>query len=136
MLNKVCIQGRLTKDPEVRNTSNQIAYCSFTIACERPFKDNSGQRQSDFINCVAWRNTATFIGQYFRKGDMTVVSGSIQTRSYDDNQGQKRYVTEIVVDEANFCTGKSENNNTQQTSQPKSVYQEPEESDEELPFDI
>lgn len=136
MLNKVCIQGRLTKDPEVRNTSNQIAYCSFTIACERPFKDNSGQRQSDFINCVAWRNTATFIGQYFRKGDMMVVSGSIQTRSYDDNQGQKRYVTEIVVDEANFCTGKSDG---QQTSQPpiqqKVKYEEPEEG-EELPFDI
>lgn len=102
-MNKVILIGRLTKDPDVRSTSNQTAYCNFTIAVDRRFKDNNGQRQADFINCIAWRQTATFIGQYFHKGSKMALTGSLQSRSYDDNQGQKRYVTEVVVDEVEFA---------------------------------
>lgn len=101
-MNKVILVGRLTKDPEVKNTASQVPFCNFTVAVDRRFKDANGQRQADFISCVAWRQTASFIGSYFRKGSKIGISGSIQTRTYDDNNGQKRYVTEVVVDEAEF----------------------------------
>ena len=101
-MNKVILVGRLTKDPEVKNTASQVPFCNFTVAVDRRFKDANGQRQADFISCVAWRQTASFIGSYFRKGSKIGLSGSIQTRTYDDNNGQKRYVTEVVVDEAEF----------------------------------
>ncbi|HPG64303.1 MAG TPA: single-stranded DNA-binding protein [Saccharofermentans sp.] len=101
-MNKVILIGRLTKDPEVKNTSSQVQFCNFTIAVDRRFKDANGQRQADFINCVAWRQTASFIGSYFRKGSKVAVVGSLQSRSYDDQSGQKRYVTEVVVDEVEF----------------------------------
>ena len=134
MLNSVDIQGRLTKDPELRNTSNQTAVASFTIACDRPFKDNNGNKQTDFIPCVAWRNTATFIGQYFHKGDMIIAHGRIQTRSYDDNQGKKVYVTELLIEEANF--GGGQKTETKPSSNEQSVYGAPEAEERELPFDI
>ena len=102
-MNKVELVGRLTKDPEVKLTSNQTQFCNFTIAVDRRFKDQNGQRQADFINCVAWRQTAVFIQKYFRKGSRIGLVGSIQTRTYDDQQsGQKRYITEVVIDEAEF----------------------------------
>ena len=106
-MNKAILVGRLTKDPEVKLTSNQTQFCQFTVAVERKFKDQNGQRQVDFINCLAWKNTAIFIQKYFHKGNRIGVVGSIQTRSYDDNNGQKRFVTEIVVEEVEFV----ENNN-------------------------
>ena len=101
-MNKVELVGRLTKDPEVKLTSNQTQFCNFTIAVDRRFKDANGQRQADFINCVAWRQTAVFIQKYFHKGNRIGLVGSIQTRSYDDQSGQKRFITEVVVDEAEF----------------------------------
>ena len=102
-MNKVELVGRLTKDPEVKLTSNQTQFCNFTIAVDRRFKDANGQRQADFINCVAWRQTAVFIQKYFRKGNRIGLVGSIQTRTYDDQQsGQKRYIPEVVIDEAEF----------------------------------
>ena len=102
-MNKVELVGRLTKDPEVKLTSNQTQFCNFTIAVDRRFKDANGQRQADFINCVAWRQTAVFIQKYFHKGNRIGLVGSIQTRTYDDQQsGQKRYITEVVIDEAEF----------------------------------
>ena len=102
-MNKVELVGRLTKDPEVKVTSNQTQFCNFTIAVDRRFKAQNGQRQADFINCVAWRQTAVFIQKYFRKGSRIGLVGSIQTRTYDDQQsGQKRYITEVVIDEAEF----------------------------------
>ena len=113
-MNKVILIGRLTKDPEVKNTSSQVQFCNFTIAVDRRFKDANGQRQADFINCVAWRQTASFIGSYFRKGSKVAVVGSLQSRSYDDQSGQKRYVTEVVVDEIEFMDSK--NDSTQQTA--------------------
>jgi len=131
MLNTVCLQGRLVKDPEVKNTTSQTAYANFTIACERPFKDNNGNRVSDFINCVAWRNTASFIGSYFSKGDMIVLHGRIQTRTYDDKDGKKVHVTEIVVDEVSFGGVKKEKDNMTVS---ESIYQD--NGSGELPFDI
>ena len=101
-MNKVELVGRLTKDPEVKLTSNQTQFCNFTVAVDRRFKDSNGQRQADFISCVAWRQTAAFIQKYFRKGNRIGLVGSIQTRTYDDQNGQKRYITEVVVDEAEF----------------------------------
>ena len=101
-MNKVMLVGRLTKDPEVKMTSNQTQFCNITVAVDRRFKDANGQRQADFISCVAWRQTAAFIQKYFRKGSRIGLVGSIQTRNYEDQNGQKRYVTEVVVDEAEF----------------------------------
>jgi len=101
-MNKCVIIGRLTKEPEVKNTSNQVTVCTFTVAVDRKFKDSNGQRQADFINCVAWRQTATFISQYFHKGSRIGLTGSIQTRTYEDKNGDKKFVTEVVVDEAEF----------------------------------
>lgn len=158
-MNKVILIGRLTKDPEVRNTSNQTAFCNFSIAVDRRFKDNNGQRQADFINCVAWRQTASFIGSYFRKGSKIAIVGSLQTRTYDDNQGQKRYVTEVVVEEAEFAdsanSGSRESAPVAQAPAPApssapvpeapkapaapidvSIYEEKDDGNGELPFDI
>lgn len=101
-MNKCIIIGRLTKEPEVKNTSNQVTVCTFTVAVDRKFKDSNGQRQADFINCVAWRQTATFISQYFHKGSRIGLTGSIQTRTYEDKNGDKKFITEVVVDEAEF----------------------------------
>lgn len=129
-MNKVIFIGRLTKDPEVKNTSSQVQFCNFTIAVDRRFKDANGKRQADFINCVAWRQTAAFIGSYFRKGSKVAVVGSLQSRSYDDQSGQKRYVTEVVVDEVEFMDSK--NDSTQQTAVESALTSE----DTSLPFEI
>lgn len=130
MLNRICLQGRLTKDPEVRNTQNQSAVASFTVACDRPFKNDNGSYDADFINCVAWRQTATFIGRYFHKGDMIVLSGRLQTRTYDDRNGNKVFVTEVIVEEANFGGAPSKKEENRDTS--------PTDHDEDapIPFDI
>ena len=101
-MNKAELVGRLTKDPETKLTANQTQYCNFTLAVDRRFKDANGQRQADFINCVAWRQTADFIQKYFKKGSRIGVVGSIQTRTYDDQNGAKHYIVEVVVDEAEF----------------------------------
>ena len=118
-MNKWCGIGRLTKEPDVKNTSNQVTVCTFTVAVDRKFKDSNGQRQADFINCVAWRQTATFISQYFHKGSRIGLTGSIQTRTYEDKNGDKKFITEVVVDEAEFVESlntsaqtKPENTNT------------------------
>ena len=101
-MNKVSLIGRLTKEPEIKMTSNQTQFCNFTIAVDRRFKDANVQRQADFINCVAWRQTAVFIQKYFRKGNKIGICGSIQTRSFDDQNGQKRFVTEVLAEEVEF----------------------------------
>lgn len=114
-MNKVILIGRLTKEPEVKNTANGTAVTKFTLAVDRSFKDANGQRQTDFINCIAWRQTATFISSYFHKGSKIAVTGSIQTRNYDDQDGKKVYVTEVVVDEAEFVESSANNQNSQPT---------------------
>lgn len=105
-MNKVILMGRLARDPELRYTSSQIATCSFTVAVDRRFKSQDGTTQADFINCVAWRQTAEFVSKYFTKGSRILVSGSIQTRTWDDKDGQRRYATEVVVDDVEFCESK------------------------------
>ena len=112
-LNKVVLAGRLTADPELKQTQSGIAVLTFTLAVNRRFQKGAdgqpAQQQADFITCVAWRQTAEFISRYFHKGSCLCVTGSIQTRSWQDQQGQKRYATEVVVDEAMFVDSKGEN---------------------------
>ena len=109
MLNKVILMGRFTRDPELRSTPQGISTCAFSIAVDRNFVRQGEERKADFINCVAWRQTAEFISKYFKKGSMVALEGSIQTRSWDDQDGKKRYATDVVVDEVNFVDSKSEN---------------------------
>ena len=126
-MNKVVLVGRITKDPEVKLTSSQTAYCNFTVAVDRKFKDQNGERQADFINCVAWRQTANFIGKYFHKGSRIGVCGSLQTRSYENQGGQKVFVTEVVVDDAEFVDSKGGAEGTGNAGYSKPAYK-PEES--------
>lgn len=112
MLNHIVIMGRLTKAPELRTTQNQTAVASFTIACER---DGSGERQTDFIECVAWRHTAEFVSKYFTKGQMAVVSGRLQSRKWEDRDGNKRINWEIVADSVYF--GESKRSDSQDSKQ-------------------
>ena len=97
-MNKVILSGRITKDPEIRYTQNGASVVSFSIAVDRPIRDAQGNRQADFINCVAWRSTAEFISRYIKKGYMLLVEGYITSRSYQGQDGQTRYVTEVVCD--------------------------------------
>ena len=106
-MNKAILMGRLTKDVEMRQTPNGVTVTRFTIAVNRRFK-SEGQPDADFINCVAWRQTGEFIAKYFQKGSMIAVVGSIQTRSWDGQDGKKQYATEIVVDEAHFTGSKND----------------------------
>ena len=115
-LNKVVLCGRLTADPELKQTTNGTAVVSFSLAVNRRYQSKSAdgspaQQQTDFINVVAWRQTAEFISRYFRKGSALCITGSIQTRTWQDQQGQKRYVTEVVADEAMFVDSKNESGN-------------------------
>lgn len=105
MLNAVIIMGRLTADPELRKTQNGTAVSSFTVAVERRFQ----REQTDFVNVVAWKQTAEFVEKYFHKGDMIAFRGSIQTRTYEDKNGNKRTAVEVVADEVSFCGSKGEN---------------------------
>ena len=111
-LNKVILCGRLTADPELKQTTSGIAVVTFTLAVNRRYQSKSADgaqaQQADFISVVAWRQTAEFISRYFRKGSALCVTGSIQTRSWQDQQGQKRYTTEVVADEAMFVDSKNE----------------------------
>lgn len=109
-LNISILGGRLTADPELKQTASGISACTFTVAVNRRYAKD-GQQEADFINCQAWRQTAEFICRYFKKGSSICIAGSIQTRSWSDSNGQKRYATEVVADEAYFVNGK---NNAQQ----------------------
>ena len=106
-MNKVILMGRLTKDVEIRQTPNNLSVARFTIAVNRRFAKGGGQ-QADFINCIAWRKTGEFIARYFQKGSMIAVVGSIQSRSWDGNDGKKQYATEVIVDEVYFTGSKAE----------------------------
>lgn len=107
ILNKAILCGRLTKDPEARETANSEV-CNFTVAIPRKYVKQGEQRQSDFINCVAFGKTSTFISTYFKKGSMISIDGSIQTRTWEDNEGKKRYVTEVIVNDAGFVESKKD----------------------------
>lgn len=99
-MNKVVLAGRLVKDPELKATANGVSVCTFTVACDRRYTQN-GERQADFISCIAWRQSGEFVARYFKKGNRIIIDGSIQTRSWDDG-GSKHYATEVVVDHVEF----------------------------------
>lgn len=108
MLNKALLQGRFTADPELRHTASNIAVTTFSLAVNRSYVRQGQERETDFINCVAWRSTAEFVCKYFQKGMQAVVDGSIQTRSYTDKDGNKRTAFEVVVDNIYFADSKKE----------------------------
>lgn len=116
-MNKVILVGRLVKDPEVKTTQNQISVCSFTIAVDRKFKAANGERQSDFISCVAWRQLADLLGKYFQKGSRIGIVGNLQSRSYDDANGKKVYITEVLVDEIEFVESRKDNQGDKQNQE-------------------
>lgn len=145
MLNKIFIMGRLTRDPELRHTQSGTPVASFTLAVDRDFKTQDGEKQTDFIDCVAWRNSAEFVSKYFSKGRMAVVEGRLQIRDWTDRDGNKRRSAEVVADNIYFGDSKKPENggyNRQQGGDyapPSDNYgdnqfTELEEDDGELPF--
>ena len=110
MLNHITIMGRLTRDPELRRTGSGVAVASFTVAVDRDFgKTESGEKETDFIDCVAWRQTGEFVSKYFTKGSMMVVSGRLQIRGWTDKDGNKRRTAEVVADNVYFGESKRSN---------------------------
>lgn len=113
MLNKVMVMGRLTADAELRSTQSGTHVASFTLAVDRDFRPQGGDRETDFINCVAWKGTADFVANYFSKGSMAVIVGRLQTRRFETQDGQKRSVTEVIAENVYFGDSKKETaNNT------------------------
>ncbi len=130
-MNKAILIGRLTRDPELRYTSSNRAVCQFTVAIDRPFTNQStGQREADFINVVAWDKTGENVGKYMSKGRLIAVEGRIQTRNYDNNEGKKVYVTEVIASNVQFLESR---NATQNTS---SFNDMPEPPMEKTPYDF
>ncbi len=120
-MNKVFLIGRLTRDPELRYTGSNTAVASFSLAVNRNFTNQAGEREADFINIVVWRKQAENVKNYLTQGSQVAIDGRIQTRSYDDKEGQKRYVTEVVADNVEFLGtkgGASTNTSTQNSSAP------------------
>jgi len=123
-MNKVFLIGRLTKDPELRYTGNNTAVASFTVAVNRNFSNQNGEREADFIPVVVWRKQAENVKNYLSQGSQVAIDGRIQTRSYDDQNGQKRYITEVVADNVEFMGSKasseeSNSNNTKKSAKTK-----------------
>ena len=144
MLNHITIMGRFTKDPELRRTNSGTAVASFTLAVDRDFTDkNSGEKETDFIDCTAWRNTAEFVSKYFSKGRMAVVSGRLQIRNWTDKEGNKRRSAEVVADNVYFADSKNSNTgnnfdnsvaNFGNTAAPAQDYAQIDDDDGQLPF--
>ena len=111
-MNKVVLIGRLTRDPELRYTGNNTPVATFSLAVNRNFSNQQGEREADFINIVVWRKQAENVKNYLSQGSQAAVEGRIQTRSYEDNNGQRRYVTEVVADNVEFLGSKNSSNNT------------------------
>lgn len=119
MLNRIIIMGRLVRDPELRRTQSGNAVTSFTLAVDRDFKSDGGEREADFINCVAWRNTAEFVSKYFSKGRMAVVAGRLQNRNWTDKDGNKRTSSEVIAESVYFGDSKRED-----SAAPTEAYEE------------
>ena len=141
--NKVILGGRLTADVELKQTPLGVSVCSFSLAVNRKYSKD-GNQETDFINCQAWRNTSEFIARYFKKGSSICVVGSIQNRSWTDQNGQKRYATEVIVDEAMFVDGKNDTQGTEADSStnyipeaytnPQTANSAPVDEDDDIPF--
>lgn len=133
-MNKVFLIGRLTNDIELATTNSGVSVCRFTIAVQRRFENADGEKESDFFNCVAWRGIGENISKYCKKGNKIGVIGELQNRSYDAQDGTKRYITEIIVNECEFLQTKNSNsNNTHNTIQATQPELEPI-TDDQLPF--
>lgn len=140
MLNHITIMGRLTRDPELRHTQSGTAVAGFSLAVERDFKGDTGDRETDFIDCVAWRSTAEFVSKYLSKGRMAIVDGCLQMRDWTDRDGNKRRSAEVVADHVYFGDSKREAGTTQgqitayQPSGEVDAFEELKDDDGELPF--
>lgn len=132
MINNVVLMGRLTAAPDLKSTQSGTSVLSFTLAVDRRYQQTGTERQTDFINCVAWRQTAEFIAKYFNKGDLIAVTGEIQTRKFEVD-GNKRTATEIVVSNASFC-GSKNNNATSGNDNDFDNYTMAADFDDDLPF--
>ncbi|MCM3488806.1 single-stranded DNA-binding protein [Alkalihalophilus marmarensis] len=122
MLNRVVLVGRLTKDPELRYTPSGVAVANFTLAVNRAFSNQQGEREADFVNCVVWRKPAENVANYLKKGSLAGIDGRIQTRSYDNNEGKRVFITEVVAESVQFLEprgqGSQGNNDQQRNSGP------------------
>lgn len=142
MLNHIVLQGRITRDPELRRTSSGVAVASFTLAVDRDFSGkDGGEKETDFIDCVAWRNTGEFVSKYFHKGSMAVASGRLQIRSWTDKDGNKRRTAEVVADNVYFGDSKRDGekssapgNYGSYTPAPAQDFAPVEDDDAQLPF--
>lgn len=144
MINTVVLMGRLTFEPELRTTPSGVSVLRFQVACDRSFQRAGAERQADFIDCVAWRQTAEFVSRYFHKGSMIAVEGTLQTSNFTDKNGQNRKQVEVVANNVSFCGGKNESNQGAQNpafAQPAPSYASADSSDfeeivdeDDLPF--
>lgn len=134
MLNKIMVMGRFTADAELRTTQSGKNVAAFTLAVDRNFKGPNGERETDFINCVAWQGTAEFVSKYFNKGSMAVVVGRLQTRSWIDNDGKKRYATEIIAENVYFGESKKDTANNTPVAPNADIDGFTPVEDEDLPF--
>lgn len=137
-MNKVILIGRLTADPEVKNTTSGIAVCRFSLAVDRKYKNSEGERQADFINCRAWRSSAEFAAKHLEKGMKIAVTGSIETGSFINSEGKKQYTFEVTVNEFEFVTSKSKTELGGQPGReiPDDYYAQHLDDNTTLPFDL
>lgn len=123
MLNRVVLVGRLTRDPDLRFTPNGVAVANFTIAVNRPFKNQNGEQEADFLNGVIWRKPAENLANYMKKGSMIGVDGRLQSRTFEDKDGKRVYVTEVVADSVQFLESRNSNNSEKPNSSAQNNYQ-------------
>ena len=136
MLNKTILMGRLTHDPELKKTPNDVSVATFTLAVERDYGKKDEKRETDFLDIVAWRHTADFVSKYFTKGQLVAIEGRIQTRTYEDKEQKKRKVWEIIADSVHFAESKKNGGDTSADSAPPDFnpFAGAAENDDELPF--
>lgn len=135
-MNQVQLVGNICRDPEYRTLQSGVTCCQFTVACQRKFKNAQGQYDADFINCVAWRQTADFINRYFIKGNKIGLVGTLQTRSYDAQDGTKRYVTEVIVENVEFVAPRQDSGSSYGSPPPAQQRQQPQQRNEQQRMDL
>jgi len=135
-MNKIMLIGHLTKDPTLRYTQSGTAVASFTLGVNRRFANQNGEREADFIGCVAWQKTAEFVANYFKKGQPMALEGRLQVRSYEDSDGQRKWVTEVIAEQVEFVGSKGGNSGSNNNSgnNPNYLGEEIEFDDNDLPF--
>ncbi|MCB2836167.1 single-stranded DNA-binding protein [Streptococcus dysgalactiae subsp. dysgalactiae] len=139
MINNIVLVGRMTKDAELRYTPSQVAVATFTLAVNRRFKEQNGEREADFINCVIWRQSAENLANWAKKGNLIGITGRIQTRNYENQQGQRVYVTEVVAESFQMLESRNQqsgqgNSSQNDNSQPFGNQSQIDISDDDLPF--